>query len=245
MGWVETRDAVISEIDALVTTARGLSPDQWNAPTTCAGWTAGDAAAHVAGSIDVQQTAFQNMLAGRQETPEWIEPPHISPEATLDGLARGQAKAIHTMGRLTAEHADEPVPLPFGTFPCPAALDIILLEYGTHRWDIANAAGDGARLSMAASDCVLRLMPAFLTFFAAAPPAAPIGYRLQAESANVDASVRDGAWTLEPSDVPTTIVLGDDSAVALFALGRIAADDPRLAVEGADGPSFKRWFPGP
>lgn len=245
MAWVETRDAVISEIDDLVATARGLTPDQWSAPTTCAGWTAGDAAAHVAGSIDVQQTAFQNMLAGRQETPAWIELAHISAEATLDALARGQAKAIQTMGRLTAEHADQPVPLPFGTFPCPAALEIILLEYGTHRWDIANAAGDGARLSTAASECVLRLMPAFVTFFAAAPPAEPIGYRLEAGSATIDVSVRDGTWTLEPSNVPTTIVRGDDSPVALFALGRIVADDPRLTVEGADGASFKSWFPGP
>jgi uncharacterized protein (TIGR03083 family) len=245
MGWVDTRDAVISELDALLSTARGLTADQWNAATTCEGWTAGDAAAHVAGSMDVQQTAFQNMLAGRQDTPEWIEPAHISAEATLDALARGQAKAIKTMGRLTEEHAEQPVPLPFGTFPCPAALDIILLEYGTHRWDIANAAQAGATLSVPASDCVLRLMPAFLAFFAAPPPAEPIGYRLEAGSATIDTSVRDGAWTLEPSDVPTTVVRGDDSSVALFGLGRITADDPRLIVDGADGASFKRWFPGP
>jgi hypothetical protein len=195
--------------------------------------------------MDVQQTAFQNMLAGRQETPEWIEPAHVSVDATLDALARGQAKAIQTMGRLTGDHADEPVPLPFGTFPCAAALDIILLEYGTHRWDIANAAEPGAALSPAASDCVLRLMPAFLAFFAAEPPADPIGYRLQSDSTTIDASMRDGSWTLERSELPTTVVRGDDSAVALFALGRIPATHASLTVEGADGASFKRWFPGP
>jgi hypothetical protein len=45
MAWVDTRDAVVVEIDALLITARWLTDDQWRAPTTCAGWTAGDAAA--------------------------------------------------------------------------------------------------------------------------------------------------------------------------------------------------------
>ena len=43
----------------------------------------------------------------------------------------------------------------------------------------------------------------------------------------------------------TTVISGDDSPVALFALGRIGADDPRLVVKGNDAAAFKTWFPGP
>jgi hypothetical protein len=42
------------------------------------------------------------------------------------------------------------------------------------------------------------------------------------------------------------LIEGDDNAVALFAMGRISADDRRLRV--SDLPTaaqFKSWFPGP
>ena len=58
---------------------------------------------------------------------------------------------------------------------------------------------------------------------------------------------RDGAWVLAPGPASgaTTEIAGRDSAIALFALGRIGVDDPRLAVIGSDAAAFKTWFPGP
>ena len=245
MGWAQTRDAVIAEVDALVARAQSLRDELWRAPSGCEGWTVGQVAAHVASVMDVQQTAFQHMLAGDGTTPDWANPPFVSAEATLDALTAAQAKAHETMGRLGDDHADTPVPLPFGTFPTEVALDILLLEYGTHRWDIARAADPSVRLSPAASECVLRLAPAFVAFFATNPPDEPIGYLLETDSVSLDVSARDGGWVLEASPVPTTVVRGDDNAIALFVVGRVTADDPRLSVTGADGASFKRWFPGP
>lgn len=45
---------------------------------------------------------------------------------------------------------------------------------------------------------------------------------------------------------PAAIVDGDDTAIVLFALGRIPADDARLSVTGdaAVAERFKAWLPG-
>ena len=162
-------------------------------------------------------------------------------------MAAGQAMAVDVLGRLTDEHEHQLVPLPIGTFPTPIALDIVLLEYGTHHWDITHAVDPTAVLSPAASAAVLGLAPAMLTFFAGPPPEAPLAYRLEADSTVLEVALVDGAWAVAPTPagVPCTVVRGDDSAIALFALGRIGADDPGLQVDGADAATFKTWFPGP
>jgi uncharacterized protein (TIGR03083 family) len=238
---------VVAEIAGLRRTAEGLSTEGWQAATTCAGWTAGDAAAHVAQSIVNQQRAFQNMLAGSTETPEWVEGVFVDAATTLDSLEASEALAVETMGRLTEQHADQHVPLPIGTFPTPTALDIILLEYGVHHWDVANAVDPTAELTAPAAAAVLGLAPAMFTFFAGPPPDAPLAYRLEAPTMSVDVTLVDGAWTLDPAPAgtPCTVVRGSDSAVALYELGRIGADDPRLQIDGADAATFKTWFPGP
>lgn len=237
----------MAELDGLRAAIEGLEPEGWSAPTTCAGWSAGDCAAHVAQAIVNQQRAFQNMLAGSQETPEWVEGRFVDGPATVAAMADSHALATETMGRLGDEHAELPVPLPIGTFPAPIALDIVLLEYGTHRWDVAHALDPGAALSPDAAAAVLRLVPAMLTFFAGPPPVTPLAYRLEAPSGAVEAAFVDGAWVLgpTPAGMPCTMVRGDDSSIGLFALGRITAGDARLRVEGADAATFKTWFPGP
>jgi uncharacterized protein (TIGR03083 family) len=247
VGLQESRDAVVEEIAALRRTVEGLAPEGWTAPTTCPGWTAGDAAAHVAQSIVNQQAAFQNMLADRDETPAWIEGVHVDPATTTANLRSSQAMADETMGRLQPEHADRPVPLPVGTFPCSVALDIVLLEYGVHHWDVAQAVDPGATLTPAACAAVLGLTPAVLTFFAGPPPGDPLGYRLESPTLQLDLALVDGTWAMSPAPpgIPRTLVRGDDSTIALFALGRVDPTDPRLEVAGPDAATFKLWFPGP
>ena len=247
MAWRDSRDHVVAELDALRRTIEGLAPEGWAAPTTCPGWTAGDAAAHVAQSIVNQQKAFQNMLARSTETPEWIEGIHVDPPSTIASMSAAQAVAEETMGRLADEHVERPVPLPVGTFPLPVALDIVLLEYGVHHWDIAHAVDPEAVLSDGAAAAVLGLAPAILTFFAGPPPDGPLAYRLEAPHLQLEVTLVDGAWTVAPPPpgTPCTVVRGDDSSVALFALGRLTPPDHRLEVDGPDAASFKTWFPGP
>ena len=238
-----TRDDALNELAALVAAVRDLPDDELVAASPCAGWRVGDVVAHVASVIDAQQAAFANMLAGSTERPPWENGVFGSATAARKALDEAQARAVETLGQVADEHMDRPVPLPFGTFPCANALDIILLEYGTHRWDVGDANGD---LSAAAADVVLRLLPAFVAFYAVPPPPMAIAYRLEAPSVTIDVSGRDGGWVLEPgSPDATTVISGTDSAIGLFAVGRIGAGDRRLTITGADAGAFKAWFPGP
>lgn len=238
-----TRDDALTELAALVATVDALPDDELAAASPCAGWLVGDVVAHVASVVDAQQAAFANMLAGSAETPPWENGAFAGAAAARQALDEAHARSVATLGRLAEKHMDRAVPLPFGTFPCANALDIILLEYGTHRWDIGGGDGD---LSAAAADVVLRLLPAFVAFYAVPPPPMPIGYRLEAPSMTIDVSARDGGWVLEPGAADaTTVIAGTDSAVGLFAVGRIGAGDRRLTITGADAGAFKAWFPGP
>jgi uncharacterized protein (TIGR03083 family) len=245
MGWRETRAAALAELDAVVRTAQSLPAEAWDRPSACPAWTIGDVGAHLASVIDAQQRAFEEMLAGGTTTPDWTNASHESPTTTMAALERAHAQAQQVLGRLSDEHASQLVPLPFGSFPCPAALDIILLEYGSHRWDIESAIDPGAALSPEAATCILRLMPAFMLFYATPPPEDAIAYRLEAPAVTIEISAGDDGWRLEPAAVPTTSVRGDDSSIALFMMGRIGPADGRVTVKGRDADAFKHWFPGP
>jgi hypothetical protein len=55
------------------------------------------------------------------------------------------------------------------------------------------------------------------------------------------------AWSITPGDGSAAgqgQISGDDSAVALFVMGRITADHPSLTSTGAAS-AFKTYFPGP
>jgi uncharacterized protein (TIGR03083 family) len=243
------RDAVLTELDAIVTTVRKLSDDELALPSGCCGWSVLDVVTHVAPVVEAQQQAFANMLAGSTETPPYVDVVFDSPAAARDALDAAHQRAVDTYTSVTDADADTLVPLPFGTFPAATALDIVLLEYGTHRFDVARALDADATLSPDAAAAILRLLPAFIAFFAVTPAPDGAAYRLQSPAGVIDVSARDGGWVLEPGDDPTTIRGGDD-AVALFALGRIGADDARLDVRGGDNANaaaaeFKTWFPGP
>jgi uncharacterized protein (TIGR03083 family) len=237
---------VLTELDAFATAVRALPDDALDEASGCGGWSVRQVVSHMAGVIDAQQAAFANMLAGSEETPPYADITFASTEAMRDALDVSVAAATETYSKLSDADSGRPVPLPFGTFPCETALDIVLLEYGVHRYDVAAAGGRRAELSIATADAVLRLMPGFVAFFGVTPAPDGLAYRLQSPGARSDASARDGGWVLEPGAPETTTVIeGRDSPVALFALGRIGPDDHRLTVTGDAAAAFKTWFPGP
>ena len=57
----------------------------------------------------------------------------------------------------------------------------------------------------------------------------------------------DGLVMRDAAEEPTVTVTGDDSAVLLFAAGRLTTDDERLNVEGSidQARDFKVYIPGP
>lgn len=224
----DVRDAVLSELDGLVTAVRKLSDDELAQPSGCAGWSVFDVVSHVAPVMDAQQEAFARMLAGSSETPAYADVAFESPAAARAALDTAHQRAVETYSQISGEDADKPVPIPFGTFPCAAALDIVLLEYGVHRWDIV-----GGTLGNETAEAVLRLLPGFVAFFGVTPAPDGLAYRIEAPSATLDVSARDSAWVLEAGDNPI-IISGDNSTVALTAMGR-----------APDTTGLKRWFPGP
>ena len=224
----DVRDAVLAELDGLVTAVRKLSDDELAKPSGCAGWSRFDVGAHVAAVMDAQQEAFARMLDGSTETPAYADHTFDSASAMRDALDTAHQRAVDTYMRVSAADAEKPVPIPFGTFPCAAALDIVLLEYGVHRWDIEQD-----QLTDDTARAVLRLAPGFVAFFGVTPAPDGVAYRIEAPADTIDVSARDGAWVLEPGTDPQ-VVSGDNSTVALYLMGR----DPAAG-------DFKRWFPGP
>src|SRR5581483_7628155 len=49
----EVVEGLSAELGEFVALVADLRPEQWNAPTRCAGWTVADVTAHVAGNLDV------------------------------------------------------------------------------------------------------------------------------------------------------------------------------------------------
>jgi uncharacterized protein (TIGR03083 family) len=252
MAWGEARDAVLAEAAGLLAVVEAYDDRTWDRATACDGWTAGAVAAHVATAMAAQQQAFRHLLAGNAQTPPYDEVAHESPASTLARLRAATAEVAEVQPQLAEAHVEREVPLPFGTFPMPVALDIVLLEYATHRWDLTSVVDPDATMSDAGADAVLRLLPGFLGLFAAEPPAAPVAYRLEAGATVIEASCASGTWIVAEgvasdadAGVEVATVSGAPGDVALFALGRIPASHPRLSTSGDHAAAFKAHFPGP
>jgi hypothetical protein len=82
-----------------------------------------------------------------------------------------------------------------------------------------------------------------------ARPAEPASFRLVSPSVRFLASYADGAWSVAADDGHATVtceISGDDSPVALFAMGRISAGHPSVTVSDLSAAqAFKQYFPGP
>ncbi|MDQ2649263.1 MAG: DinB family protein, partial [Actinomycetota bacterium] len=198
MGWRETRDAAVAEGTAIVELAEALETDDWGRPAL-GDWSTGGLVSHVANAMGAQQQAFQHMLAGSDVTPPYENRVFDGIAPTMALLRSSHDALLATQPRLTEAHVEAVVPLPFGSFPTPLALQIILLEYGTHRWDLAAVGDPDAALSDETSACVLELLPAFLLMYATAPPTDPLAFRLEAGETIVEVRSGDGGWELAPS----------------------------------------------
>jgi hypothetical protein len=77
-----------------------------------------------------------------------------------------------------------------------------------------------------------------------------LAYRLASTAASISLAFDGHHWT-PAGEAAEGVgdecrIEGDDSAIALFAMGRIVAGDARLRVsDPARAAHFKAWFPGP
>ena len=80
-------------------------------------------------------------------------------------------------------------------------------------------------------------------------PAEPVSFRLVTPSGQFLASCDADGWSVTAGDGSAAVtceISGDNSAVALFVMGRISASHPAITVSNPSAAqAFKQYFPGP
>jgi uncharacterized protein (TIGR03083 family) len=230
-----------------------LNDEAWTLPVRCAGWTIADLAAHLVGAANGQANGLRSASPTGGPLAELVAPDTRDP-AKLRGLLKESSEALGASIAFTPALAESIVPLPFGPVPAALALQIVPLEYGFHRNDLGAATGSDEPLPDDIAVALVGILPGLLPVLAGgsavcAPGELPderVAFRLTSPSSTVELTFDGQRW--EPGEDGPTVcrIEGDDSAIALFAMGRIGADDPRLGVSGSSqARNFKRWFPGP
>jgi len=137
---------------------RSLGPDEWQAPTDCAGWSVRDIVAHVAGAAQstasFRETARQMFLARRHEGAQLIDRinevqladrRHASPAELLTELESAASSSVRTRRRLPAPLRRLPVPTDtpgLGTTRLGFLNDTVYTrDVWMHRVDLSRATG--------------------------------------------------------------------------------------------------------
>lgn len=233
---------------------RAQDPD-WQRSTRCAGWTVADLAAHAVWGVTMETDALRRArlaLPGRADGLEVA--PGTDHEAVVSLLDQARDSLVLEVGHLEGRDLDASAPMPYGDVPVRALLDVFAMEAGIHGSDLAAALGVAEGLSptvvRAAESFLLTFLPLLAQQAGVTPPDAASSFALVGATVRITGRWDDGTLTVGDPEDPVeaaSIVSGDDTAVLLFALGRIPVQDPRLEVSGdlelASG--FKRYVPGP
>jgi uncharacterized protein (TIGR03083 family) len=246
----QARTAIMRELDGAIDRLEQATGQDWNRPVRCEGWRVLDLAFHLADAPRATADACRRMLQGIDVAGDRPDPPAREPDQIIRCLRAGRAELDQAMEELTTDSLANRFPLYFITLPGPFGLHLTALEIGTHRNDLAWALADEQPLPPDIIDAAAVMVPHILLFgsrSAAAKPAAPFVFKLSGEKLKI--SLRfEREWSLadDPS-LPSCEITGDDSAIALFALGRIDLKHPSIAIAGEvdDAASFKTFFPGP
>jgi uncharacterized protein (TIGR03083 family) len=228
----------------------------WQARTRCESWGVADLAVHAVWGVSMEADALHRARRGVTAPAEGrtIDAATVSPEDILAELRAALRALLDELAAVADRDGDRIVPLPYGQLPLALFLPILVMEAGIHTDDLA-AAVRPAGVDAPLPDDVVVAGTAFLATFlpvlaAAASETPPAGTVVALRGATVDLrlSFGDGGWSTDTIDDASGVIeADDDSTVVRFALGRLRADDPRLAVSGFPGleHAFKRWFPGP
>lgn len=223
---VHTIDLFAPERDALIALLESLAPDEWDAPTVCAGWSVKDIAAHILADD------FGNIARGRDgyrvswfDAPSWealLDYINRQNEAWVDAMRRVSPRLIRELLRFSGERfvatmrardldaIGDPVSWA-GPEPAPVRLDVAR-EY-TERWlhqqQIRDAVGRPGLKNRSMFGPVLD------TFVRALP----FTYRdvVAADGTHVRLIVEGeagGAWSLLRHDGAWALVAGIDAAAA-------------------------------
>lgn len=247
-------------LHAVVELGRRLTPEQWEAPTECPGWSAGDIVRHL--------SWIEAFLAGRQDPDhlvDWDAYPHVTSDfgrMTETGVdvrrPLGQQEACDELDglidlRLHQLMAIEPldllteVPGLFGRpVPLQNLLRVRVFDTWTHEQDVRRAVGLPANLASAGAQVSALQMTGALPFVWARNVEAPIGTTLHV---TVTGSIAFEAWAAvdedgrgvalddlaAPAD-PTLSLTTDWETYARLGAGRLDVTAPetlaRLRLDG-------------
>lgn len=242
------------DLEAIIGRLGGLAPSGWAAPVRCAGWDVTALAAHLVAAAQGQAEGLRRAAAGRVDVAPLATDVLREPSPLLEALMDGRDQLAKAFAALTTEVMEGLIPLPFGLMPAAVAMQIIPIEYGFHRNDLEWALGNAEPLDADAAQALVQILPGLLPMLAGGSavspagilPTEPLAFRLAAPSGTVAIAFEDGAWSVGAMGERRCEIAGDDGAIALFALGRIPAEDPMLAVSDvAAARAFKTYFPGP
>ncbi len=230
----------------------GLSDEDWNRPTRCAGWTILDLGRHVVWGVSMEADALRRARTGERDPADGTTMAIDSrPHEILEALHGASAVLDTETQALGPDSGALTCPMPYGEVPLAAVLDIFVFEAGIHASDFAHAVGADRPLADDVVPSTATVMSQFLPVFAAGSATTPpVGTTFSLSGRTMSLLGEwsaDGLVMGEAAAEPTVTVAGDDSSVLLFAAGRIGADDERLTIEGSTdlARDFKVYVPGP
>jgi uncharacterized protein (TIGR03083 family) len=239
------------EVTALIDRAKTLTAEEWES-SVLPGWTVLDMLDHVARALVQQAEAFERGMRADLEQPEFPVPQATTPSAVLEDLVAAAAAMQRTLAKLTPESLGALTPMPFGVVPTAVALQIAVIEYGMHRWDLERVCGNAAYdLADDVAAASVAMIPGLLPMLASRSdrqPERPIAFQLASTFGAPVVEFDGTAWAaVDATDLTPTVIAGSPSDITMFYIGRLNSNSPGITVTGPArvAENFKRFFPGP
>jgi uncharacterized protein (TIGR03083 family) len=104
-------DGLLSELDRFAELIRDLSDEQWSTPTRCTGWTVGDVAAHLVGTMtDVTLGRFDGLASPEVTQREVDERKGLAPKQVADECEESRAATAALLAAFDDATWDGPAP---------------------------------------------------------------------------------------------------------------------------------------
>ena len=246
------RSILRREWESVTRLLAGLPDEDWNQPTRCTGWTILDLGRHVVWGVSMEADTLRRARTGERDPADGTTMADDSrPQDVLEALHKALADLDAEARELGPDAGTRTCPMPYGDIPLSVALDVFVYEAGIHASDFAHAVGGDRPLADDVVPSTAFVTAQYLPVFASASTSSPPGgtsFSLTGGSISLDGQwSADGLVMGDAAEAPSVTVAGDDSAVLLFAAGRLTADDERLTVEGSSdlARDFKVYVPGP
>ncbi len=138
-------ESYLRALDEFDTVLAAVRPDQWEAPSACAGWSVRDVTGHVIWA----QNQLRAWATGSEYGVTEGAPgsPHPAVLAPGDPVPAWRAARSASASVLNAETLARPTSIPgMGEVPLAAVVTLLVTDLITHAWDIGHALGMDVRL---------------------------------------------------------------------------------------------------